>query len=252
VAGYALRSELTVAETAILERLRPRLAGAALLDLGVGGGRTTLHLAPLVGHYVGADYSAAMIDECRRRFARPEQAWMDHAEFVVCDASDMRRFDDASFDVVWFSYHGLDALDEAGRVAALLEMVRVTRPGGTVVFSSHNLSALRRKLPWRRGPRALRRAILARRGVTSLNPRLDPGTDAGSAVVRERRPSGELLDMVHVQPLSQVRALRALGLADVSAIDEHGRSVSSDDDIAALDDDSIHYWAVVTAARTSP
>ena len=42
--------------------------GLDLLDIGVGGGRTTQHLAPPAKRYVGVDYSAGMVALCQQRF----------------------------------------------------------------------------------------------------------------------------------------------------------------------------------------
>ena len=49
---------------------------------------------------------------------------------------------DAAYDLVVFSYNGLDALDHAQRATALAAMARVSRPGGRVVFSSLNLDGV--------------------------------------------------------------------------------------------------------------
>ena len=48
-------SELQPPERAILDRIATWLTGRRMLDVGVGGGRTTLHFAPVVGSYVGID-----------------------------------------------------------------------------------------------------------------------------------------------------------------------------------------------------
>ena len=37
----------------------------AILDLGVGGGRTTPHLSSIAARYVGADYAAEMVARCQ-------------------------------------------------------------------------------------------------------------------------------------------------------------------------------------------
>ncbi|NEO84845.1 MAG: class I SAM-dependent methyltransferase, partial [Spirulina sp. SIO3F2] len=45
---YAQLQQLQAAEQAILKQLQPQLATMRMLDLGVGGGRTTHHFAPRV------------------------------------------------------------------------------------------------------------------------------------------------------------------------------------------------------------
>ena len=69
VQTYTDLHELQPAERAVLEALRHRLESMDMLDIGVGAGRTTVSFAPLVRRYVGVDYSRAMVEACRRRFA---------------------------------------------------------------------------------------------------------------------------------------------------------------------------------------
>ncbi len=111
------------------------LPGLAILDIGVGGGRTTPHLAAQASRYLGVDYSQAMVDACRRRF--PDQ------KFAVADATAMRDIADSSFDLTIFSFNGIDYItDDDARVSALMEMSRVTRSNGVMIISSHNAKML--------------------------------------------------------------------------------------------------------------
>lgn len=132
VKHYARASELQPAERAIFTRIAHELAGATLLDIGVGGGRTTVHLAPLVKRYVGLDYSPAMLTAVRSRF--PDPAY----EFLLGDARSL-PFSDDEFDIVLFSHNGIDYVDHDDRLVILREVHRVLWPGGTFVFSTHNL-----------------------------------------------------------------------------------------------------------------
>jgi len=118
-------------------------AGMAILDLGVGGGRTTPHLSSVAGRYVGVDYAAAMIEACREKFP--------HLEFHTADAADLSRFDVSSFDAVVMAYNGIDNLtpDESRR-RAWREIHRVLRPKGVLIFSSHNMGAIVVRPSWNR------------------------------------------------------------------------------------------------------
>lgn len=134
VALYAGRSDLQKPEQAILSALAPSLSSARLLDIGVGGGRTTESIAPLVGEYVGVDFSRAMVEACRTKFA----GRLPNSRFEEADARRLDAYADASFDIVLFSFNGLDSVDYQDRMRALGEMKRVLRPGGYLWFSTHN------------------------------------------------------------------------------------------------------------------
>ena len=138
-ARYATRSGLQPAEAAIFERYHRDIAGLRILDLGVGGGRTTPFLLELSSNYLGVDYSREMIERCRRRF--PGVA------FDVVDARDLSRYPDSSFDFAFFSHSGIDAIEHVGRLEVLREVRRVLCDGGLFVFSSHNRN-YRIPKPW--------------------------------------------------------------------------------------------------------
>lgn len=137
VAGvYARESSLFAPEQTILRLLSPELRNARMLDLGVGGGRTTLHFAECVREYVGADYSDTMIRECKKRFAASPSS----LSFVECDARSLQMFASGSFDFILFSCNGIDSVNHADRLTILEEIRRVGTPGGWFCFSSHNLN----------------------------------------------------------------------------------------------------------------
>jgi ubiquinone/menaquinone biosynthesis C-methylase UbiE len=113
-----------------------------VLDIGIGGGRTTELLAEGARSYVGIDISPEMLDLARRRFP--------HQDLREGNAVDLAGLPDAAYDLVMFSFNGLDALDHRNRGAALAAMARVTRPEGRVLFSSLNLDGVSfDERPWR-------------------------------------------------------------------------------------------------------
>src|SRR3954454_15226080 len=85
VQEYADKAEITQAEMAIFEQFRVSYEGKRVLDIGVGGGRTTPWLAPSSEAYTGIDYSCSMVKHCRQRFP---QYCFEHA-----DARDLSRFE---------------------------------------------------------------------------------------------------------------------------------------------------------------
>lgn len=124
-------------ELTIFNEVKPRLSAIRMLDIGVGGGRTTHFFAPCTKEYVGIDYSDAMIESCKPKYNN-----LPNVSFYVCDARNMIQFPDQSFDFVLFSFNGIDYVGLDGRLKVLQEMQRVCKPGGLVCFSTHNLQSL--------------------------------------------------------------------------------------------------------------
>ncbi|MGO4325707.1 class I SAM-dependent methyltransferase [Cupriavidus sp. 2TAF22] len=118
-------------EAAAIAWLAEEVRGQPILDVGVGGGRTVPMLRALSDDYTAVDYMPEMVEICQRNHPGVRVAQMD--------ARDMSRFADNSFALVMFSFNGIDAVDYPGREAILREFARVLRPGGLVLFSSHNM-----------------------------------------------------------------------------------------------------------------
>ena len=126
------------AEKVILSQLRPWLQGKKMLDIGVGTGRTVEFFAPLVDSYVGVDYAPRMIETCEAHFGG---RW-SKARFAVADIRNLSEFEAGSFDLVLFSFNGIDCISHEDRLKALEEIDRVCAPDGIFCFSSHNLNGL--------------------------------------------------------------------------------------------------------------
>jgi SAM-dependent methyltransferase len=133
VAHYAGLDYLTPAERLLFEtRLKP---GFAILDLGVGGGRTTPYLSGIASDYIGVDYSEEMIRACRMKYP--------NIRFEVADAADLSLFADEFFEAIVFSFNGIDNLvPDENRQRCIRGCYRVLKPGGTFIFSCHNPRSL--------------------------------------------------------------------------------------------------------------
>jgi len=138
---YARASDLQAPERAILGLLEDRLRRMRMLDLGVGGGRTTLHFAPRVSEYVGMDYSEEMIAACKKRFSVNEKKAAP-LSFVVGDARAIDGFPASYFDFILFSFNGIDSISPRARARVFKEVLRVGSNGGLFFFSTHNLQTL--------------------------------------------------------------------------------------------------------------
>lgn len=227
---YAADGQLTPAEAAILDRYREDCAGGIVLDLGVGGGRTTRSLAPLAASYIGLDYSRRMIEACRARFPQ----W----RFQVADARDLSCFASDTFDFVLFSYNGLDYVDHAGRMRVLHEISRVLKPGGVLAFSSHNLESLRRRTFARDIFRVdgISTPLNAAKALARIGVRLINYVQNAGAQVRTENyailvdPAHDfVLRTYYITPREQQRQLSATGFPHPAEVfDEHGNHPPSD------------------------
>jgi ubiquinone/menaquinone biosynthesis C-methylase UbiE len=141
VAHYAGLTYLTLCEQELFQTFLHK--GMAVLDLGVGGGRTTPYLSSIAGRYVGVDYAEEMITACQRRFAT--------LEFRTANAADLSLFSDESFDAVIMAFNAMDyVIPDEARFCCLREIRRVLTPKGVLIFSSHNPRAVFVRPSWSR------------------------------------------------------------------------------------------------------
>lgn len=125
---YAERQGLTPCEEHLFDRFVP--VGARVLDVGVGTGRTTAALHARAGRYLGLDYAEHMVERCR--------ALHPGVDVAVGDAADLSDMADGEFDVVVFSFNGVDCVSDADRLAFYRECRRVLTRPGTLILSRHN------------------------------------------------------------------------------------------------------------------
>lgn len=104
--------------------------GMKVLDLGCGDGTTALPAAQAGADVLGVDIASNLV---RAGNQRARQAGLSNVRFVEGDASDLSSIENKSFDRVISIFGAMFAprpLDVAR------EMVRVTRPGGTIVMGN--------------------------------------------------------------------------------------------------------------------
>ena len=107
-------------------------SNARVLDVGTGTGLVALAAASLVGRtgrVVGVDFSPEMLVRAR---ANAKIANLEQIEFVQGDAENL-EFPDSSFDMVLFASSLFFVPDMQ---KAILESLRVLKPGGRLGFSS--------------------------------------------------------------------------------------------------------------------
>jgi SAM-dependent methyltransferase len=201
---------------ALLERAGVR-AGMACLDVGCGGGDSSLELARLVGpqgRVVGIDLDATKIELARREAMAP-------CEFHVAAADSGGP--EAAFDVVYARFLLTHLRDPASVLRAMLARLR---PGGLVVvedidfrghFCEPPLWAFQRYVE-------LYTAVVRRRGADpEIGPRL-PGLllDAGCAQVETQvvQPAGIRGDVKQVASATLDNIAEALIDAGLATADE--------------------------------
>lgn len=215
-------------ERVILERLKEWLNGRRMLDVGVGGGRTTHHFAPCVATYVGVDYAPPMIAACKAHLSGE----MENVTFTVGDARDLSKFDTGAFDFVLFSYNGIDYISHDDRLAALAELRRVCAPSGFVCFSSHNLGAasqLFRLRPHQKVNTYTRvRGLVLQVIFRALNSRHRTLAQSGHAIVRDSIYQFRLATY-YVHPSEQLKQLADAGFSYVELYALDGQQIEPAD-----------------------
>jgi ubiquinone/menaquinone biosynthesis C-methylase UbiE len=226
---YAATNELMAAERRLFERLRPEIEGKTVLDIGIGTGRTTPHLAALAGHYIGFDYSPEMVQ--RARELHP------NLEIIECDARDLSRFGQNRFDFIVFSFNGIDSVADADRQIVLKEVFKALRPGSAFMFSSHNLASDRtsafslKNLHWTLHPlQLLKSGRYYLQGILNhLRARRNEVRTPDYALLTERGTHYRYLNYYVLKAL-QVAQLERAGFKDVEIFKEDGGPTRAEND----------------------
>ncbi len=126
---WVVDNDLYGSELGIIARHFPP-APAKILDLGCGGGRSTIGLEAR-GYDVDAiDLAQDLVEEAQKRVVKSRVQHMDARDLA---------FEDSSFDAALFSFNGLDCVHPSQeRLRVLAEVHRVLKPGGVFYYSGHN------------------------------------------------------------------------------------------------------------------
>lgn len=104
-----------------------------VLDVATGTGIVALRLARSKGHIIGVDISEGMLNEARKK---AKNEGLSNIQFVSSNAGSL-PFADNSFDIV-VSLKFLHRIPNDFRKPLINQMVRVLKPGGTLVVNFNN------------------------------------------------------------------------------------------------------------------
>jgi SAM-dependent methyltransferase len=225
VAEWYSHQDLYAAERVIFDQFRDAYTGKRLLDLGVGTGRTTRPLLPVVSDYVGIDRAQPMLALARRNFPT--------ATFLDMDVRAIAEFGPARFDFVLGALAILSAFDHGERLAIIHAARHILTPGGYFAFSFHNRS-------WKRagGTPIHARSWHPREIVTSLHPQSWSNYLRLKKSTRETDEYAILVDQAHrwsglfyfIDLENQTRQLEAAGFEVVARYGENGRAIDESSD----------------------
>ena len=242
VGSYAHRV-LRPAEVVILARYREALSGR-VLEIGCGAGRILGYLLALGAEAYGIDVSPRMVEYCRERYPG--------ATVMVADMADLPAALEGPFDAIFGSYNVIDVLDDSARRALLADLHARLRPGGLLIFSSHNLAQAEARPAGVKPRRLLSKLNRPVSELAAFAWRM-PGRvrNRRRLAPLERRVSeyailnDEALDygLLHyyIRRDDQSRQLEQLGYELVACLDLEGRSVPAGE--TAAHSSELHYVA---------
>ncbi len=235
---YGEESELTKPEKAILELLKLHPARQTMLDIGVGGGRTTRHFAPLFEWYAGIDYSRSMVEVCEKNFSS-----LANAQFFFGDARRMDEFKNDTFDFILFSFNGIDCVNAEDRNKILNEIKRLGRSSSLFCFSTHNIFnvPLLFSFQYPRNPFKYWWEYWRMKNVRKYNRNpQDLLSERITTII-----DGDLnfdAEYVYVQPAYQIEQLKELGFGDIRVFSHNtGAALHHVTDWSAVNDPWLYY-----------
>jgi ubiquinone/menaquinone biosynthesis C-methylase UbiE len=228
---------LDAGERMAFDTVLERKPSAEILDIGIGGGRTTELLSQAGTRYVGIDYVRELVDAARKRHPRVHLTQMDARKL---------NFDNDSFDLVVFSYNGLDSVGLDDRAEILAEVQRVLRPGGVFLFSSLNLHGPSFPQPVRApisiDTSTVRGLVLgcartarwwtmaAWIGLPTLRKvrRMNRGLEQGETVLRQTSAHYFGVVLLYSSVAANLRLLERAGLTLTTVMDQSGHALPHD------------------------
>lgn len=122
----------------IAEKIKPNYS---VLELGCGYCRILIELIPVTKKLFGVDVSFSSLQYAKEKFKATREI-----NLIKMDAVNL-GFKSKSFDLVFCAQNGISAF-KVNAAELIDEAVRVTKPGGCVLFSSYSESFWNDRLQW--------------------------------------------------------------------------------------------------------
>ena len=240
VNSYLKEKNLQLPEQAILNKYFDLIKNSTFLDIGIGTGRTTYHFNKIASHYVGTDISQGMINGAKKNFKN------SNLTFLVNDARKMHEFADNSFDVIFFSFNGLDYINIDERILFFDEVKRIGKKNALLVFSTHNINSIPDLLKFKFASNI---KILIGNIIHYCKLRIhNKSIDTSPNVIKINDGAHNFgLSTTYIKPVFQKQLLESYGFKDISCFGSVNGQEISDADIIKASDPWIYFACVVNA-----
>jgi len=231
-------NKLMPAEKILYDSLVHKLSRNAMLDLGVGAGRTTRFFAPRFNKYIGVDISYGMIEACKKIFRN-----LTNAEFIIANAASLPPLSVNKFDFIMFSFNGIDYLTLDERILFCADSYNLLENDGIFAFSTHNANAIKRlyryRLPSRTNPLGFITEIFHYIKIRKINGSMNRFLNKSFFHIYD---GGEYFKALtaYILPSYQISILKNAGFNKVETIDMKGNYIPVEK-ADLYDNEWIHY-----------
>ena len=235
--------DLQKPEQTILDVNFSKIKDSVFLDVGIGTGRTTYHFANITQKYIGTDIAKAMIDGAKTNFKN------DNLEFLVCDARYMSVFSDNTFDVVYFSFNGIDYINIDERILFFNEVKRICKKDALLVFSTHNLLNIKWLFDFKFSlkPIELYGNIIRYFKLRQYNKNLDRNYSDKDVIKINDGAHGYGLQTTYIKPEIQKQQLQGYGFTDIKCYGSKMGIEIDESDLKTVTDPWIYFSCLVNS-----
>jgi SAM-dependent methyltransferase len=207
VKKYTAYNSLQKGEISIFKKFKDKIKLGKVLDVGIGGGRTTFFLSQLAKEYFGIDFSQIFVDYCNEKYSNKDNVTIQYG-----DARNLETFKSADFDFIFFSFNGIDCVDFEGRKKILSEFERLLKSDGVLCFSFHNKNNLDKLYSFQfpRNPFKYIWEWKRMRLVTKLNGNKEKYRNMDWFILKDGADDFQV-ECVYIDALFQKKCLKELG-----------------------------------------